>query len=91
MVHVTSVCPPDKRLGLSDLFSRKSPSWRRRQLVFETDLSTFLAGDLVHEFIQKEAMCLLRDLVLAVARLATPVSIPSVYQPGFIYEMMSNS
>lgn len=72
LVHVTGVCPVDNRLMFSE-FGLADSSLKRRELVFESGQSGFLTGDLVHEFIQQESMCLLRDLLLA-ARQDTSVS-----------------
>lgn len=73
VVHVTVLRPLDDRHKLSELLTL-AHNTERRELVFQSDLSSFSGGDLVQEFVQQEAMCLLRDL-LAARRPATPVSV----------------
>jgi len=47
--------------------------------VFQSRLAGFIAGDLVQEFIQHEAICLLRDLLVA-TRPDTPVSVMNQHE-----------
>ncbi|KAI1635753.1 ankyrin repeat-containing domain protein [Biscogniauxia mediterranea] len=69
VVHVAALCSVDDMHKLSELLAL-ADNTERRELVFQSDLSSFLTGDLVQEFVQQEAMCLLRDL-LAAGQLAT--------------------
>ncbi|KAI0407367.1 ankyrin repeat-containing domain protein [Xylaria palmicola] len=64
VVHITVLSPLENRHRLSDLFTLKDGT-KKRELVFQSHLSNFLAGDLVEEFVQQEATCLLRDLLAA--------------------------
>ncbi|KAI1771105.1 ankyrin repeat-containing domain protein [Hypoxylon cercidicola] len=73
VVHVASLGSMDDRHKASDPFAlTDNRMWR--ELMFQSNLSSFLSGDLVGESVQQEALCLLRDLVSA-RRRVTEVSV----------------
>jgi hypothetical protein len=72
LVHVTVLRQIDDRYKPSELLTIEDKTVTK-ELVFHSDLSNFQAGDLVQEFVQQEAMRLLRDIVAA-TQLCTQVS-----------------
>lgn len=58
-----------------------------KELVFHSDLSNFRAGDLVQEFVQQEAMRLLRDVFAA----TEPSTQVGCYRPGDISLLTSDA
>ncbi|QYT01017.1 hypothetical protein H0G86_008073 [Trichoderma simmonsii] len=69
VVHFTVLRPIYERHKLSE-FLPSVDETEMKELVFHSDLSNFLAGDLTEEFVQQEATRLLRD-VLAATQLGT--------------------
>ncbi|KAL7961527.1 hypothetical protein V8C34DRAFT_253141 [Trichoderma compactum] len=69
VVHFTVLRPIDDRHKLSEFLPLMDET-KRKELLFQSDLTNFLAGDLIEEFVQQEAMRLLCD-VLAATQLGT--------------------
>ncbi|KAL6827243.1 ankyrin repeat-containing domain protein [Trichoderma sp. SZMC 28015] len=62
VVQFTVLRPVDDRHKLSEFLPSVNETGMK-ELVFHSDLSNFLAGDLIEEFVQQEAMRLLRDVL----------------------------